>query len=178
MKILKIIGIVLLSIVVIFFILGFIMPKTITLERRVSINEPIEKVFPEIQYLDNFKNWSPWQDYDPDMKVQISEKDGMVGGIYSWTGNKDVGTGYMEIEDIEPNERIEWNLVFTDPWESSSSVYFDFNPNGDETEVVWGYEEQTKFPANVFMGLMGVKKMLAKDFDKGLVRLKERCEKS
>ncbi len=119
------------------------------------------------------QKWSPWKDYDPNMKSEIKGKDGSVGATHSRTGNEKVGTGYQEITSIEPNEKIELDLVFQEPWESKSQVYYTFQEQGNSTGVTWGYKEKTPIPQNLIMRTMGVKKMLQKDFDKGLEKLKK-----
>ena len=122
------------------------------------------------------ESWSPWKDYDPDMKVSYKGSDGTIGAIYEWIGNEDVGTGSQTIVNIVPNSRIDLKLSFVEPWESESDVYFTFLEKDGNTEVAWGYNEKMPFLVNIPMTLMNVKGMIAKEYDKGLARLKEKCE--
>ena len=164
------------AIIILLFVAGFILPKKIVTERSILIEAPVDSVFPQVSYFSNMSTWSPWNDYDPDMEITYKGISGEVGSEYNWSGNKDVGKGNMTISAIEPNKRVDIKLSFVEPYESSSDIYFLFEDKGAQTEVKWGYFEKMKIPSNVMMAIMGVKKMLNKEFDKGLVRLKERCE--
>lgn len=176
MKILKRILLVLAILIGTVLITGLIMPKEVNLERMVTINDSLKHVWPQVSNLHSMSVWSPWKDYDPEMEVSYEGTDGTVGAQYHWSGNKSVGTGYQEIAAIDPGKRIDLDLVFQEPWESESNVYFLFEDLGDQTRVTWGYTEPTPVPKNVMMRLMGVEKMLSKEFDKGLSRLKKVCE--
>jgi hypothetical protein len=175
MKALKIIGIVVLFLLVAILIAGLVLPKSISIERTEEIEAPVGKVYPEVRYLKNHESWSPWKDYDPNMEVTYEGTDGEVGAVYKWKGNEEVGSGYQEITSLKPNERVDLDLVFISPWESSAKIYFLFNEE-ENTLVTWGYHEETPLPKNVMMRVMGVEKMLSKEFDKGLSRLKEKVE--
>lgn len=177
MKALKITGIILASILGVVIITGLILPKTIELEESVDINAPVDSVFVQVSHFSNFAEWSPWNEYDPDMQIKLEGTEGEVGSKYSWVGNEDVGTGSQTITALDKNKRIDIDLVFITPWESQSKIYYLFNGEGQSTTVTWGYIEKTKLPTNVIMAVMGVKKMLSEEFQKGLGQLKEIAEK-
>ncbi len=177
MKILKITGIVIIALIMILLIISLVLPKEIKIEQPVVIHAPVEEVFPQVSHLQKMEAWSPWKDYDPDMKVTYEGVDGKVGAIYMWEGNKDVGRGQQEIITLKDNELIEIKLSFFEPWESESDIYFTFDEAAEgKTEVIWGYVEEAPVPKNLMMAAFGVKKSLEKEFDKGLLRLKKVCE--
>ncbi|MCG8702192.1 MAG: SRPBCC family protein [Bacteroidales bacterium] len=176
MKVLKKIGIVIVALLVLLLVVAVSLPKSINVESSVLIDMPVDSVFEQVVYLKNMEAWSPWKDYDPEMKISYSGTDGAVGAVYSWEGNKDVGSGSQEITNIVPNARIDLKLAFVAPWESESDVYFTFNDKGASTEVLWGFVQETLVPTNLMMTIMNVDKSLKKEFDKGLSRLKAKCE--
>ena len=164
------------ALVVLLFLVGIIMPKTIDIERSASIDAPIDSVFKQVSVLRNLAEWTPWKEYDPDMLVSFKGKDGQVGSVYEWNGNKNVGSGNMEITSIDKNKKVEIKLSFFEPYESDSKIYFTFDGDSLKTNVTWGYFEKVMIPKNVMMAVFGAKKMLSKEFDKGLINLTRKCE--
>ena len=158
------------------YLVGFILPKKIELERSVLIEAPIDSVFNQVSNLKKFSEWTPWATYDPNMKKEFEGAMGEVGSIYKWSGNDNVGSGSMKIKAIKPNVRIDLSLEFVEPYTSNSDIYFLFSEINENTEVVWGYVEKNLVPKNVINAIFGVKKMLSEEFDKGLSSLKRKCE--
>jgi hypothetical protein len=165
-----------LAIVGVIVILGLIAPKDYCVKRSVSINAPSDIVKDQVIKFENFKEWEPWGDADPNMKVSIDGEDGTVGAIYSWEGNNDVGSGRQEIIKMT-DSRVDVKLNFTAPWESEDFTYYEFNTTGDNTEVTWGMNGTNPFPMNVMMMFMDLEGMIGSQYEVGLERVKTRCEK-
>jgi hypothetical protein len=161
------------AIVILVFTVGLILPKTVEIERSIEIEKPVDQIFTQVSNLKNMSTWSPWREYDPDMIITFEGEDGKVGSVYKWTGNNNVGSGDMKVTHIIENERVDLQLNFIEPYASTSNVYFTFADNLGNTLVTWGYHEKAPIPKNLMMVLFGVKKMLSKEFDKGLRNLKE-----
>lgn len=131
------------------------------------------------ELIDDFRNWvrwSPWEEKDPQLERTYSGADSGTGAIYSWKGNKQVGSGRMEITSSEP-ERIELDLEFFEPFQSSSKTVFTFTPGPSGTRVAWTMSGNR----GVLMGVAGklfVDRALGKDFDRGLAKLKSAAEQS
>lgn len=164
------------ALIILLFVIGFILPKSIEIEQTISIESPIDSVFKNVSHFDKFAQWTPWRKYDPNMVISYEGTMGEEGSKYLWKGNEDVGKGVMEITGIENNKRVDINLSFIEPWESNSQVYFTFKGTGNDTFVTWGYSEKTPVPKNVMSLIFGVKKMLSSEFEKGLANLKTYCE--
>lgn len=177
MKALKIILYVLLALVVIGGVLTFVAPTTCTVERAVVINAPKEVVFKNIKYFSNSEKWSPWKDYDPNMKVTLEGTDGEVGAISRWEGNKDVGKGSQEITRIEDMKRVEEKLRFIEPFESEADVYLQMDDDSSgAVKVTWSFTSESPRPFNIFGLFVDMDKMMGDDFEKGLNRLKTLSE--
>lgn len=117
--------------------------------------------------------WSPWAKKDPKMEKKFSGTDGEVGAVSYWKGNKDVGEGEQEITDIIEGERIETELRFLKPWESTSDCFLQLDEVDDnKTRVTWGFAGKHKFPMNIMMLFMSMDKAVGKDFESGLANLK------
>lgn len=175
MKALKYILIVLLVLVAIFLILALIAPKDTKVERSVVIKAPKELIMEHVANYKNFALWSPWQDYDPNMKTTFEGEDGTVGSKMMWEGNDSVGTGMQEITAISEN-RVEQLVTFIKPWESKANAYFDFAPEAEGIKVTWGFTSSTPFPMNIMNLFFDIDEYVGKDYEKGLNKLKEVCE--
>ena len=174
MKIFKYVLITIAAIVVIFLVLGLFAPKEYKVERSITINAPQQVVMDQVKSLKNMQEWSPWAEQDPDMKITYEGTDGEVGSVSKWEGDK-MGQGMQEVTAISEN-RVETKLTFIEPWESECTAYFQLDPEGEAVKVTWVMEGQNSFPWNALSLLMSMDKMIGKDFEKGLEKLKTRCE--
>jgi effector-binding domain-containing protein/uncharacterized protein YndB with AHSA1/START domain len=176
MKALKVVGILLAAVVVIFVVMLFVAPTEYHIKRSVTINAPHEMVFEQTAHFSNFTQWSPWSKLDPNMEQTIEGAEGTVGARLSWKGDPDsVGTGHQVITAVSP-ERVDMDLVFTEPWQDASKVYFEFASSDSVVTVTWGMDAESPMPENAVMLLMGFESMMHESYDAGLASLKERCE--
>ncbi len=166
------------AIVLILMILMSIAPKNYHVNRSVIIQRPLSEVFEYIKYIKNQDNWSPWGKKDPDMEKTFTGTDGTVGFISHWKGNKQVGEGEQEITGVFKNERLETKLRFLKPWKSESDAYIKVEEVTPETtKVIWGFSGVNKPPGNLFMVFFNMDKTVGKDFEEGLLNLKQQLEK-
>jgi hypothetical protein len=121
--------------------------------------------------------WSPWEDVDPDLRRTYSGPDSGVGAHYAWAGNRKAGEGSMEITSSTP-DAIGIKLAFLKPWTATNDVVFTFTPAGDATEVTWRMTGESKGLAALFAKVFSMDRMVGKDFEKGLARLKAVAEQS
>jgi len=176
MKALKIIGAILLTIIVIMGILGAIAPKSFQVERSIEIEAPADKIFKYLNLWEYYEKWSPWQELDPDMKIEITGTDGAEGSVYSWEGTEKVGKGKMTKTKVEANQLVEYNLHFMTPFESHNEGYMSMQPSGNGYKVSWGMKGKSPFPFNIMGLFYNMDKLIGKDFEKGLNKLKSTVE--
>ena len=74
-------------------------PDTFRVARSTSIKAPPEKIFPLINDFRQWPAWSPYESKDPAMKRTFSGAPTGKGAIYEWDGDKNVGSGRIEIAD-------------------------------------------------------------------------------
>lgn len=179
MKIIKRILFVILGFILLALIAALIMPKEYAVEREIVINKPNDSVFNYIKYLKNQDNFSVWSRTDPNMKKTFTGVDGTIGAVAAWESeNKNVGVGEQEIKNILPNERIDFELRFKKPFESTDNAYFSTEGiSSKETKVKWGFNGKMPYPMNLMLPIMNMDEMLGKDLEKGLVDLKVLLEK-
>ncbi|HTN46925.1 MAG TPA: SRPBCC family protein [Flavipsychrobacter sp.] len=184
MKVLRILGIIVLILIAGLLIMGLVAPKDITAERSVTISAPHDMVADQMYHFANFKQWSPWQELDPDMKTEITGEDGK-NATYSWVGNDKAGAGKMTMDNVmdvtagngKPMHSANITIKFIKPFEGDAKSNWKVEDLGNgESKATWSFTTHHGFPMNGLMMLMGMKGMLEKDFDKGLNKLKTYIE--
>jgi effector-binding domain-containing protein len=173
MKALKILLYIVLGIGALWMLLGLFAKNEYHIERNAEINAPREVVFEQVRLFKNFKNWSPWHVYDPNMKTTITGTDGEPGAVYSWSGNDDVGTGVQTLKSVAPG-RVEFEVKHSE-W-GDSPAYFILEEKGSKTNVTWAMDMYVPFPWNAFSMLTDVNAFVGKDFENGLLNIKKVCE--
>lgn len=174
MKALKIIGLALVGILVLLLITGLFVNGEYAVEREVTINKSKQEVFDYVKYLKNQDNFSVWAKIDPAMKKEFKGEDGTVGFVSAWDSeNPDAGKGEQKIIKITEGERIDYELHFIEPFESTDFAYLATEAVNDSvTTVKWGFNGKMKYPMNLMMLTMNMEEMLAPDLQNGLNSLK------
>jgi len=178
MKILKTILIAVGILIAIPLFVSLFAKKDYEVEREITINKPKEEVFDYLKYLKNQDNYSKWATMDPDMKKTYRGTDGTVGFVSAWeSDNKDVGKGEQEIRKITEGERIDFELRFFEPFESTEPAYMSTESvSENQTKVKWGFNGHMDYPMNIMMLFMDFEKMIGDDLDTGLKNLKSVLE--
>ncbi len=179
MKIVKRILIVVVILIAIPLVAALFIKKDYAVEREVIINKPKAEVFEYVKYLKNQNKFSKWANLDPNMKQEFRGTDGTVGFVSAWESQSDdVGKGEQEIKGIKDGERIDYEIRFLKPFESTSPAYMTTETiNGNQTKVKWGFSGHMPYPMNIMLGVMNMEKMLGDDFQLGLNNLKGIMEK-
>lgn len=174
MNVLKKILIALLIIIAIPLIIGLFLKKDYSVLREVVINKPQAEVFNYVKYLKNQDNYSKWARMDPNMTKTYTGTDGTVGFVSAWDSkNEDVGKGEQEIKKITDGTRIDYELRFIKPMESTEHTYMTVEATSPtQTKVSWGFEGHMSYPWNVMMLCMDFEKMIGDDLSAGLNNLK------
>lgn len=174
-KFLRFLLILLLILVVGFVVLGLVAKKEYHIERSIVIKAPKEVVFRQMVEYRNWPNWSPWYEMEPTMKIDYKEPDGQVGSGYHWVG-KDMGEGEISTTEIQ-GTTMKCAMHFIKPFKSDPTSYFKAEDIGNgETKATWGFDNKLGFAMSAFATLMGMEKMLNKNFDRGLELMKKHVE--
>jgi uncharacterized protein YndB with AHSA1/START domain len=168
-----IIGIFVLQAVVL--LLAWRKPDTFRVERSIAIDAPAEKVFPFINDLALWDRWSPWAGKDPNMKTTLSAPAAGVGAYQEWDGDRNVGSGRMEITASEPTRRVVYALTFLKPFKATNQAVFAIEGEGPVT-VRWTMTGPAPLMSKVMDLLMNMDRMIGKDFEQGLAKLKQLAE--
>jgi len=161
------------------FVLAIFTAKNYDVEREVIINQPKDQVFSYIKLLKNQNNYSKWATMDPTMEKAYRGVDGQVGFVSAWDStNEEVGKGEQEIIAIEEGQRIDFELRFIKPFESTEPAYMLTEAISEtQTKVKWGFSGHMDYPMNLMLLVMNFEEMIGNDLQTGLNNLKALQEK-
>jgi effector-binding domain-containing protein len=172
MKALKIIGIIILVIVALFFVIAIFLPSSAKMEESIVINKPASLVFKQVNNYKNWEPWSPFQAADPGMINTYEGPEQGLGATMRWTSSKN-GDGYMTTTESIPYKKVVATLDFGMP---GTTNIFLLEEQQSATKVTWGVEiEKLPYPAGRYIGLM-ISGSMKDVFIDGLEKLKEVTE--
>lgn len=179
MKIFIVILAVILSILALLLIIGIFLKKEYVVTREVIVNKPKTTVFKYIKLLKNQNEYSVWASMDPNMKKEFKGTDGTAGFVSAWESQeKNVGKGEQEILKVVDGERVDYEIRFIKPFESTSYASMSaFSVTENQTKVQWVFNGKMKYPMNLMLLFMNMEKMIGNDLEKGLQNLKALLEK-
>jgi uncharacterized protein YndB with AHSA1/START domain len=151
-------------------------PDTFAVERAASINATPEKIFSVIDDFHQWRSWSPYEGKDPDMQRSFSGAASGKGAVYTWNGNRNVGSGRMEILDAPPPQKVVIKLDFFTPFEGHNTAEFTLLPQGSSTNVKWLMHGPCPFMMKIMHVFIDMDNMIGKDFAVGLANLKRVTE--
>ena len=176
MAIWKIILIVVAVIIAAILIYAWTRPDSFRVQRSVSIKAPPEKIVPLIDDFHAWTQWSPYEHRDPNLKRTFGGAPKGKGATYTWDGNKNVGSGAMEVLESAP-QKIRIKLDMFRPFAANNMAEFTLVPRGAETEVTWAMSGPSPFISKLMQTFMNFDTMIGKDFEAGLQSLKATAEK-
>src|SRR5712671_6354105 len=176
-EIIAIIAVVLVVAIAIILILAAIKPNTFSVQRATIVKAPPEKIFPLINDFHQWGTWSPYETKDPAMKRSYGGAASGKGAVYAWEGNKNVGSGRMEILDASAPSKIVIKLDFFTPFEGHNTAESTMLPHGDATNVTWLMHGPAPFMGKIMHVFINIDRMVGKDFEIGLANLKRLTEK-
>ncbi len=172
MKALKIILGIIAALIVLFLVLGLILPKDYHYERYTQVNASKNTVFNQINNVKAWEAWGPWME-DESIKITYGDIIEGEGASYSWE-SEEAGAGNLKIIESIPAESIKTavDFGFGDP--ETGFWKFEDGENGG-TKLTWGMDLTAPYPFNVTSYFMGDGPM-NEMFDAGLASIKEITE--
>ena len=177
LKTLAIIAVIVVVVIAGILIYAATKPDTFTVKRTASIKASAERIYTLIVDLHGWGAWSPYEKKDPDMKRTFSGSAQGKGAVYEWDGNKNVGAGRMEILEAEVPSRVLIKLDFIKPFEGHNTAEFTMLPQGGATNLTWVMSGPAPFMSKVMQVFMSFDRMIGKDFEAGLAKIKSVSEK-
>jgi len=160
-------------------VLAMAMTKGDTFEvtRTAVINAPPEKIYPLINDFHRWQSWSPYEKKDPAMKRTYGGAPSGKGATYAWNGDKNVGSGSMEITESSSPSKVVVKLDFTSPLEGHNIAEFTMDGAGSPTRVTWRMHGPAPMVSKIVQVFFNLDTMIGKDFEDGLANLKAIAEK-
>jgi Polyketide cyclase / dehydrase and lipid transport len=178
-EIIAIVAVVLAIAIAIVLILAATKPDTFSVQRATMVKAAPERIFPLINDFHQWGTWSPYENKDPAMKRTYSGADSGKGAVYAWDGNRNVGSGRMEILDASAPSKIVIKLDFITPFEGHNTAEFTMLPQGDQgdaTNLTWAMHGPSPFMGKIMHVFINMDRMVGKDFEIGLANLKRLTE--
>ena len=172
----KKIAIVLIVIIAAFAVVAALQPADFRITRSATIAAPPEAVFPHVNDMHQWQEWSPWAKLDPAAKVSFDGPASGKGASFAWAGNMEVGVGRMTVTESHPSDLIRFQLDFEKPMKGTNIAEFTFKLEGAQTAVTWTMSGKNGFVAKAFGLIVNCDKMVGGQFEKGLATLKTLTE--
>ena len=158
------------ALIVLLVVVGFILPSSYQVERKVLINASAEDIYPNVVNLKAWPQWGVWFKRDPNMEISYAGPDRAIGMQMQWKSETQ-GDGQMEIVDLKHNRKLTYSLYFPE-FEMGSTGDMTLEPVDGGTLVTWSDSgDLGASPVNRYMGLM-MDGMIGPDFELGLENLK------
>lgn len=151
------------------------MSETLNISRTVTIAAGPDAILPLLSDLHRWREWSPWEDLDPELKRTYEGPESGVGAAYEWSGNRKAGAGRMQIARVMP-DAVDVDVTFTRPFKSESVSAFALESSGDDTVVTWTMSMPKTLVSRVMGVFMSMDKMMGPDLEKGLSQLAAAAE--
>ena len=156
--------------------LGSVISKSddFRIERSITINTEQDVIYDYISDFHNFINWSPYE-VDDSLQRTYSGNEKGLGSVYEWSG-KEMGSGRMEIIEIEKPTLIKIKLDFSIPIEAHNIAEYRIVKENDTIKVSWIMYGKNNFISKIFSTFIDMDKMVGGDFETGLQNLKNKFE--
>lgn len=148
-------------------------PSEFRVTRSAVISAPPAVVYPEVNSLRNWENWSPWAKLDPNATMTFSGPEAGEGAHCAWDGNNKVGAGNQTILESRPDERVRIKLVFLKPMKGENETLITFAPQANDTLVTWSMYGKNNFMGKAMSLFINCDKMMGEQFEQGLRNLNE-----
>jgi hypothetical protein len=153
---------------------AFLLPNKTKLERSLVIAAPVDSVFNQVNNLQNWVVWNPWQNNDTTIKVSYYGPLAGIGATQKWTSNN--GNGKITIMESVYASMVIYELQMEGM--SPKTTMFNFEAiNSNSTNIIFTMEFVAGY--NPIMRYMHVimKWMMKQDFETALANIKQVTEK-
>lgn len=161
--------------ILVFVIVGAMLPREFHVSRTVVVNADPAKVHALTGDLKRWDEWAPWKDNDPTIVTTYGATTTGVGASQSWTGED--GEGRLTFTKSDPATGVAYDMVFMNgetPMPSKS--WMTYTPVTGGTQVEWGIDGVMDYDVvGGYFALMA-DSMIGGMFQSGLDKLKARAE--
>jgi hypothetical protein len=175
MRILKFLGIGLVTIIALLLIVAMIIPKEYNISVSTTINKPKQVVFDYVKMIKNQEEYSVWVMKDPKVQIEYTGVDGTVGAKSSWVSSDDnVGVGSQEITKMT-DTRIDVAIHFEKPMkgdDAGATIVKALSDN--QTKITSEFYGHADYPMNLMT--FAFTDFIQKDLEQNLANVKKNLE--
>lgn len=152
-------------------------PDRFRVERSITIAASADRIFLLVNDFHQWEAWSPWEKVDPTLKRTYTGASAGKGAAYGWEGNKDIGSGKMEITESTPHSKVVIHLHFLKPFEARNTVEFVLQPQGNNTLLTQAMYGPSSLISKIMGLVFSMEKMVGGKYEEGLASIKALAEK-
>ena len=150
-----------------------VQPDEFLVERQITIESPVAKIFPHINDLHQWGFWYPWAKMDPKAVITFDGPKEGLGSSYHWVStNPEVGEGTLTITDSQENNQITIDVDQIKPVAKKEKMIFFFMLNGNETGIKWRMTGKNSFMDKMNQQFVNLDTTLGVTFQRGLEYIK------
>ncbi|MBZ4394848.1 SRPBCC family protein [Myxococcus sp. MISCRS1] len=167
----KIIGIAIVMLIV--GLVAFIAtrPDSFLIARSREIQAPPEAIHALINNFSEWRQWSPYENVDPNMTRSYEGPAEGVGATYAYQGNRNIGSGKMTILESKPGELVAIRLEFIEPFAAVNRADFTLRPGEKGTLVTWSMSGPNTFMGKAMTAFGFMESFVGGQQEKGLADL-------
>jgi hypothetical protein len=110
------------------------------------------------------------------MKKTFTGPDAQVGSILEFDGNKDAGSGTLEILKLVPNQSVQLKLIMTKPMHAENIIDYTLSPEGAGTRFTWAMSGDGGFMGKLINVFIDCEKMIGDQMEIGIKNLQTLVE--
>ncbi|GEM_PF-1792239 len=175
MKTFRYIALSLLVLIILFVLVGLVLPNRYKIEAKAMVQRSPEVAYFHALDFNNRPQWDPWIEEDPRAHTYTKMTENGMGSVWEWDGEK-VGKGKITVRSVNIHEQIRSTIHFMGNGTDSARMVWNFNPNAGGTELTWQMKGEW---GNFFARWAGLfmKGDIIKSFQKGLNNFKNYIER-
>lgn len=152
-------------------------PDAVKVQRSTKIAAAPGRLFPLIDDIRAFNNWSPDVREDPSMQLRYEGAAFGPGAGFTWDSEK-AGAGHMEVVETVPTYKVVMRLDFTKPMQATKHVEFTKAPTVGGSQVSWATAGPMPYLHKLMSIFFDVDEMVGTDVEAGLAKLKSLAERA
>jgi len=169
MRVVKITASAVICLLLSLLIISLFLPSAWSVERSIVINTDADIIFPYIDNLRRWPQWTVWYENSENLVVTYEGPEEGIGATSRWKDKNH--EGLMKIVESRPNELIAYDLLF-DKGTSRMHGSIALNSTIETTEIVWTATGDAGInPISKYFALM-LNSWIGRDFERSLAKLK------
>lgn len=165
------------GLVVLLLVVAFFAPRGYAVQREIVVHCTRRVAYDYLRHIKNQVYFNIYRMRDAERTETYRGEDGTVGFVYAWDGDKKAGAGEQVITRLDQDARIDLEMRFIRPFAAKALTSYHLEHLSDhQTKIVNSMHGSLNYPMNVMLLFMNTDKMMGRDMETMLVKLKEILE--